>query len=1037
MVSYEILKALKGVWAIDEKYANEHFYLVQNILSGKIQFEQAEEPENSKPFAYSENNRQSGYDDAPSGSVAIVPLMGVMTKQDQYCGPVGTVNVAKRISEAAAHKNISAIIIQADTGGGAVNSIQPIVQAIKEAQANSKPVIAFVDDLMASAGLMALSHADMIIASHEMAEIGSLGVMAAFADWQPVYEKEGVVFHKVYADQSTLKNKSFDKFLEGDYKLLKEKELNPLAEQAIEDLKKLRGSKITDNNVYKAEMYFAKDALKIGLIDDIGNLQYAVNKAIELSKSKKTKNITNAQNQDFNINSNSNINFIAMDKSKIPALLLVLGYEKLELTEGKISLSREDIDKIENYYSENFGVRAAFTGTTFEDDGTAVINEAGLFALNSRITNQMNLAIAKASKAGEENKKVLEEKFAKERSEYEAKIKKLSDLPEDVKLPAGTGNPANSDLLQFAVGVNSLDSRPWNEAAMAVATGNRAKLNFIKSQGFSKEHIDTFITDLKKSESKIDISQLNSELGAYYRETSSEIMDMLVESEQISKLFPWASSGIQDIYTHVSSYASEHLQARNSGEWVEKGSNEFQAESVQLKPWQVTRSFVKEQMYQLMTSWLASKTKGTNPYQESFVQYFITSILRQIALVERPVNAIRGVYVQPEEDVAGASINSMDGLLKTLQNLIKDNRILVAKVGKGTHALTDNDGNINQDNVYFKALDIFKSIPQRLRDAYNWTCYMSKEDFRERRKFEKEMIGTDANYAQKESAYNYDNLSYQQVPHWPDGLIVITIPNNGVQLYRDKADDNRITVERSKRNTHVFMDGAYGSMWALTGKKFTTYADLKETKGEFQRIFTNGEFGAYTSIPVDADDVTPSVAVHNVLRTSANTGATVITGFDDAVVGQKIYIIGGSNTNSSQILAANTDFIGLASNLTLSEGTMLEVLVTDTDTYTVLSITDQNSQSAIEFDADDATPDVSGGYMFITSNQNSVETDITDFENAIVGKTFKVIGGGGTNDTTITKAGKFAYISADWTGDVGEEIILMKRPDGQFVEVLE
>jgi hypothetical protein len=52
---------------------------------------------------------------------------------------------------------------------------------------------------------------------------------------------------------------------------------------------------------------------------------------------------------------------------------------------------------------------------------------------------------------------------------------------------------------------------------------------------------------------------------------------------------------------------------------------------------------------------------------------------------------------------------------------------------------------------------------------------------------------------------------------------------------------------------------------------------------------------------IAADDTTPSVSGGNVFTTSANTGATAITSFDDATQGQFLIIIGGSNTNSSTI----------------------------------------------------------------------------------------------------------------------------------------
>lgn len=52
---------------------------------------------------------------------------------------------------------------------------------------------------------------------------------------------------------------------------------------------------------------------------------------------------------------------------------------------------------------------------------------------------------------------------------------------------------------------------------------------------------------------------------------------------------------------------------------------------------------------------------------------------------------------------------------------------------------------------------------------------------------------------------------------------------------------------------------------------------------------------------IAADDTTPAVSANSVFTTSANTGVTAITDLDSPDVGQLIYLIGGSDTNSSTI----------------------------------------------------------------------------------------------------------------------------------------
>lgn len=74
--------------------------------------------------------------------------------------------------------------------------------------------------------------------------------------------------------------------------------------------------------------------------------------------------------------------------------------------------------------------------------------------------------------------------------------------------------------------------------------------------------------------------------------------------------------------------------------------------------------------------------------------------------------------------------------------------------------------------------------------------------------------------------------------------------------------------------------------------------ELRLLREETKRLRPR-RYDTFTILP---DDTTPDVSGgKNFFITSANTGATAITDLDNSVVGQVIYIIGGSNTNSSTV----------------------------------------------------------------------------------------------------------------------------------------
>jgi len=339
-MKFRILSAiLRSPWAIDEQFAIAHGGVIAGLLNGMEideSFVDAEEAANSIPYALSMTNgnsrKYSTYDDAPKGSIAVIPVRGALMKDDQECGPVGMDTLGARLMEADKHPNIASSILYIDSPGGTVDGTQAFADKVK---ATTKPVVAFVDGMMCSAAFWIGSSADHVIAQNSTTEIGSIGVMMSFADMQPMWEAKGVKFHRINADQSTDKNKEFTDALKGDYKAIKSETLNPLADQFINAVKSNRPG-ITNDSVFTAKVYFAEDALKLGLIDEIGNFEAAVNKASQLSDE---RNLSKA-------NSQPTKSTLQMKQLTLLTALLAVG--AIEITDGGAFLNVEQLEAIED-----------------------------------------------------------------------------------------------------------------------------------------------------------------------------------------------------------------------------------------------------------------------------------------------------------------------------------------------------------------------------------------------------------------------------------------------------------------------------------------------------------------------------------------------------------------------------------------------------------------------------------------------------------------------------------------------------------------
>jgi protease-4 len=219
--------------------------------------------------------------------VRVMSVEGPLMKADQYCGPYGMMTLASNLQRTAKDTEISAVLLRVDSPGGQVFGTQSVVDGIKACQAAGKPVVALCDDgLMCSAAYWIGSAADKIIATHETCTVGSIGVMASWADAQPYFEKLGVKFHEVYAEQSTQKNADFAAAAAGDYKAV-QAQLTAIAGGFLGDVRNNRGSRLDNKKFDKSgasagKTFFAGEAGDIGLIDAIGSFQDALGECVRL-----------------------------------------------------------------------------------------------------------------------------------------------------------------------------------------------------------------------------------------------------------------------------------------------------------------------------------------------------------------------------------------------------------------------------------------------------------------------------------------------------------------------------------------------------------------------------------------------------------------------------------------------------------------------------------------------------------------------------------------------------------------------------------
>lgn len=125
--------------------------------------------------------------------VALVPLMGPLTKGLSKFGGSSTVDTRRALRHAARNDDVHAVVLHVDSPGGHVAGVQELADDVAR-MAAIKPTVAHVDDLGASAAYWVASQTGRITAN-STAEIGSIGTMAVLEDTSKRLERLGVTVH--------------------------------------------------------------------------------------------------------------------------------------------------------------------------------------------------------------------------------------------------------------------------------------------------------------------------------------------------------------------------------------------------------------------------------------------------------------------------------------------------------------------------------------------------------------------------------------------------------------------------------------------------------------------------------------------------------------------------------------------------------------------------------------------------------------------------------------------------------------------------
>lgn len=217
--------------------------------------------------------------------IGVVSVAGTILDGSQPRGSAGGENISAMIKKARNEKNLKALILRVNTPGGSAFASEIIREQVLAIKDRGIPIVVSMGGLAASGGYWISANSDYIFA-HESSITGSIGVAAILFDAQETIKKLGL-------NEDGVSNSPFAGSLNSGVLLSSPSEevvdliqgnVDRLYNDFIEIVSNGRGISIEEANlIAKGRVWSGIDALDVGLIDQIGSFDDAIDKAKDLA----------------------------------------------------------------------------------------------------------------------------------------------------------------------------------------------------------------------------------------------------------------------------------------------------------------------------------------------------------------------------------------------------------------------------------------------------------------------------------------------------------------------------------------------------------------------------------------------------------------------------------------------------------------------------------------------------------------------------------------------------------------------------------
>ena len=239
-------------------------------------------------------------DNTSDNKIAVIPVEGIITSHEADQSGNDMVEVIKAELQAAKKDpDVKAVILKVDSPGGEVMAADEIYRAIKKFEdgQNGKPVICSMGSLAASGGYYISAPCRWIVAN-ELTLTGSIGVIMETVNYRGLMDKVGVepyVFKSGTYKDMLSGMRATNEIPPGEHAMVQDlidetyakfKSVVSDGRNAAHEVNKDEGQPLADDwSKYADGRVLSGDqALRLGLVDQLGDFQDAVDRAKKIAK---------------------------------------------------------------------------------------------------------------------------------------------------------------------------------------------------------------------------------------------------------------------------------------------------------------------------------------------------------------------------------------------------------------------------------------------------------------------------------------------------------------------------------------------------------------------------------------------------------------------------------------------------------------------------------------------------------------------------------------------------------------------------------